>query len=73
MDIRELLVSAPEKDIHDQLWNTNAPIYKSSKTEAIRKILSAFPQANIIMDCLYASPDEEYMDGKEMDKLITKK
>lgn len=73
MDIRELLVSAPEKDIHDQLWNTNAPIYRSSKTEAIRKILSAFPQANVIMDCLYASPDEEYMDGKEMDKLITKK
>lgn len=70
MDIKEILISAPEKDIHNQLWNVNAPIYKSPKTEVIRKILSAFPQANYIMDVLYTSPDEEYMDGKEMDKLV---
>ena len=41
MEIKEILISAPEKDIHDQLWNTNAPIYKSDKATLIRKILAA--------------------------------
>jgi len=54
------------------LWNTNAPIYKSDKATLIRKILAAFPQANYIMDGLYASQDEEYLDGKAMDEFVTK-
>lgn len=40
MDIKDLLISVPGKDIHNQLWNTNAPLYKSGQTETIRKILS---------------------------------
>ena len=73
MDIKDLLISVPGKDIHNQLWNTNAPLYKSGQTETIRKILSAFPDAHYIMDGLYNSQDEEYLDGKELDKLVTKK
>ena len=73
MDIRDILISAPEKDIHGQLWNTNAPLYRSGKATLIRKILAAFPQANYVMDGLYTSQDEEYMDGKAMDEFVTKK
>lgn len=73
MNIKDILISAPQKDIHDQLWSTNAPVYKAGKTDTIRKILSAFPQADYIMDGLYTSQDEEYKDGKEIDKLVTKK
>ena len=73
MDIKDLLISVPQKDIHNQLWNTNAPVYKSGQTETIRKILSVFPDAHYIMDGLYNSQDEEYLDGKELDKLVTKK
>ena len=72
MEIKEILISAPEKDIHDQLWNTNAPIYKSDKATLIRKILAAFPQVDYIMDGLYASQDEEYLDGKAMDEFVIK-
>ena len=72
MEIKDILISAPEKDIHDQLWNPNTPIYKSGKATIIRKILAAFPQVNYIMDGLYTSQDEEYMDAKEMDEFITK-
>lgn len=72
MEIKDLLISAPQKDIHEQLWNTNAPVYQSDKKTTIRKILSVFPQASYIMDCLYTSQDEEYLDGKEMDLIIKK-
>lgn len=73
MDIKDILISAPEKDIHDQLWNTNTPIYKSGQIAIIRRILAAFPQVNYIMDGLYTSQDEEYLDGKTMDEFVTKK
>lgn len=73
MDIKYLLLSVPEKDIHHQLWSTNTPIYKSNCKESIQKILAAFPQANYIMDGLYTSQDEEYMDGKELDTLKNNK
>ena len=66
MDIKDLLISVPKKDIHNQLWNTNAPVYKSGQTETIRKILSVFPDAHYIMDGLYNSQDEEYLDGKRI-------
>lgn len=66
MNIRHLLISSTEKDIHNQLWNTNAPLYKSEQKDAIRKILNAFPGAQYIMDGLYASFDEEYLDMKEI-------
>jgi hypothetical protein len=72
MNIKDILISAPQRDIHEQMWNTNAPVYKSAKTKTMRKILSAFPQADCIMDGLYASPDEEYMDVKVMDILVIK-
>ena len=70
MPNKRILISAPQKDIYGQLWNTNAPIYKSDKALVVRKILAAFPQANYIMDGLYTSQDEEYMDGKAMDEFV---
>ena len=42
------------------------------KATLIRKILAAFPQVDYIMDGLYASQDEEYLDGKAMDEFVIK-
>ena len=72
MDIKSVLISTSRKDIHNQLWDTNVPVYQSSRQETIRRILAALPGVNYMMDGLYASGDEEYLDGKEMDKLIGK-
>lgn len=67
-NIEAILIAAPEKDMHDQLWSTNAPVYKSGKGALVRKVLAAFPQANYILDGLYTSYDEEYLDGKALDE-----
>lgn len=68
--IKHILLSAPEEDIHQQLWNTNAPLYMSSSKELIRKILDQFPDVEYIMDALYQSYDEEYMDSKTLDSYM---
>lgn len=68
--IKYLLVSSPASDIHGQLWNTNAPLYGFADKESVRKILKTFPGVAFLMDGLYASPDEEYLDVKELDGVI---
>ena len=67
MNIRDFLISIPQKDIHGQLWNSNAPIHTTTCPEVVKKILKQFPDAHYIMDGLYASPDEEYLDCKFID------
>lgn len=71
MNIKYLLISSPEKDVHGQLWNTNAPFYKSEQKEIISKILNALPGVEYIMDGLYPSYDDEYLDVKELNTLLT--
>lgn len=67
-DVKLLSLSAPEYDIHKQLYNINSPIHKSKWKEYIISVLSEFPSADFIFDCLYESKDEEYKDI-----LLTKK
>ena len=63
-NIHHLFLSIPEKDIHQQLWNLNAPVFKSKQIDMIQQFVEAFSNANIIFDCLYQSEDEEYKDVK---------
>ena len=63
-DMHYLFLSIPEKDIHQQLWNLNAPVFKSKQIDMIQQFVEAFSNANIIFDCLYQSEDEEYKDVK---------
>lgn len=70
--IKYLIISATEKDIHDQIWNINIPLYRSSKKETVREILKKLPDACFIMDGLYSSYDEEYMDCRELDLMLEK-
>ena len=69
MKINHLFISAPQYDIHQQPWSANAPIFTSDKKTLIKKVLNAFPEATLIMDGLYTSHDEEYLDSKEIKKL----
>lgn len=62
--IKNLIMAAPQRDIHNQIWNMNIPVYQYDKPELITKILQSFPDCRLILDGLYSSLDDEYLDAK---------
>jgi hypothetical protein len=67
--IKSILISAPKEDIHHQLWSINEPIHSFEKKALIERILNSFPGSHYIMDALYRSYDDEYLDVKMMDEI----
>lgn len=65
--VANLIVAAPQDDLHNQIWNMNTPVYKYAKPELVWKILKAFPDSRLIMDGLYSSPNDECLDTKVLD------
>lgn len=68
-----IIVSAPERDIHGQLWNTNLPINKwTGNNDTLAALLKLLP-ANIqyIMDGNYTSQDDEYLDVRMIQDLLS--
>lgn len=70
MKIENIVVSGTAKDIHQQLWNTSYPLYKYQNKEKAKEILKQFPNVEYIMDGIYASPDEEYLDVKNIHAIL---
>lgn len=68
--ITTLILAAPQWDIHRQISNMNLPLYQYDDVESVDKILKAFPTARYLMDGLYVTPDEEYLDTKMIDNLL---
>lgn len=68
--VKDFLISTGVKDIHHQLWSVNMPLSSVTDTKEIQNILRQFPNANFIMDALYDSYDNEYLDIKLMEKLL---
>lgn len=64
--VKNLIVAAPRRDMHNQVWNMNIPVYQYGKPELFTKIREAFPGSRLIMDGLYTSQDEEYLDTKAL-------
>lgn len=62
--VANLIVAAPQHDLHNQVWDMNTPIYQYARPEQVKKILKAFPDSRLIMDGLYSSTDDEYLDTK---------
>ncbi len=67
-----LFVSAPEKDIYGKLWNINLPLYKYDQMEDAGSILRKVKDKILLLDGLYVDNDEEYLDIKNLEELITK-
>lgn len=67
--VKNLIMAAPEKDIYSQICNMNIPVYQFSDQYTVAKILKAFPDSQYIMDGLYDSWDEEYLDVKNLENL----
>lgn len=67
-----VLVSAPERDIHKQLWNTNLPINRwVDGSNKLKTILGALPaDAQYIMDGNYDNADDEYLDVKLVNSAV---
>ena len=65
-DIKHFVWAAPERDLHNQFWNVNGQINRYEDQEAIDKLIKAFPGCKQIMDGLYTSWDDEYLDAKVM-------
>ena len=64
--IKHLVWAVPERDLHNQFWNVNGQINRYKDQEAVEKLVKAFPGCKQIMDGLYNSWDDEYLDAKVM-------
>lgn len=70
MEINNFVVSGPAKDIHQQLWNANLPLYKFQDKEKAERIIKQFADVEFIMDGIYKSLDEEYLDIKNINAIL---
>ena len=63
------LVSAPRFDQAERLWDAHAPISGAPQLPAIRNWLALRPDGPCLLDAIYAGPDEEYLDGRELERI----
>ena len=68
--VKDILLSAGQKDIHNQLWNINEPVSSHENPMEVQRTLRYFKNANFIMDALYDSRDSEYKDIKYTEELL---
>ena len=69
MKVRIFLVAAPQKDIYGTLWNINKPVKDLSDKKSLKQLLITNSESTLIMDGIYAGPDEEYLDIKTIENL----
>ncbi len=69
---RMLFVAAPERDLYGSLWNVNNPITGWSDLKTLKLLLSANPESSLILDGIYNSQDEEYLDVTAIDNIQNK-
>jgi hypothetical protein len=66
-----LFIGAPEKDISGKLWNLNMPLYKYRQNEDFRSVLQLAKEKTLLLDGLFSDKDEEYLEIKNLEELIT--
>ena len=62
------LVSGNAHDVGGKLWNPHAPI--AGQEERLRRIVGSAPEAPLVLDAVYKSRDEEYLDAKALARLV---
>jgi hypothetical protein len=65
------LVSAPKTDVAGVLWNANAPIAEYKDSQRLAKILAIAPRAPQLLDAVYNTKDEEYLDSRALSSLMS--
>lgn len=73
LKFRIVLISAPEKDIFGTLWNISKPISDYPDQQALKKLLMSNPESALVLDGIFNGPDDEYLDIKTIEKLLSNK
>jgi len=66
------LVAAPQTDITGRVWNYHATLSSMRDLKGTAQWLSAFPAAPKILDAVYATQDDEYLDAVTLDRMLKK-
>ncbi|MBI5092197.1 MAG: TIM barrel protein [Candidatus Hydrogenedentes bacterium] len=64
------LVSASARDIAGSVWTGNLPIAGQAAAASLAPLLALNPGAPVVLDAVYANPDEEYLDVRELDRVL---
>jgi hypothetical protein len=65
------LVDTPQMDIAGQVWNGNGLIRGYQDSQSLAKILAIAPEALLVFDALCKNHDEEYLDAKSLQEIVT--
>ena len=63
------LLGAPGYDVAGRLWNTNAPIAGKELDDSLASLIAVAPEAPILLDCVYATQDQEYLDARVLARI----
>ncbi len=66
------LVAAPRSDAAGKLWDAHASVHESSEINAISRLMTLAPNAPRLLDAIYPTHDDEYLDAVALD-LVNKK
>jgi hypothetical protein len=64
------MLSTPEKDLSERLYNINAPVAYSAFEKEIAELLLVAPDLPLIHDILLENPDQEYEESREVDMIM---
>jgi len=45
------------------LWDAHAPLHTAPDVAALARLIALAPDAPVLLDAVYASPNEEYLDA----------
>jgi hypothetical protein len=65
------LVSTPRVDIAGQVWSANGRICGYRDSQSLASVLAVAPDAPLVLDALYTNRDEEYMDAKVLQEILS--
>ncbi len=66
------LVAAPRTDLAGKLWDAHAPLHGfAAAAETLRPWLALCPEAPMLLDVPYATPDEEYLDAVVLERVAS--
>jgi hypothetical protein len=67
------LISGTAHDVGGKVWNWNSPIAASGLGSRTAKLLATASEAPLVFDAVYASPEEEYLDARAIERETCKR
>jgi sugar phosphate isomerase/epimerase len=64
------LVAGSQKDGAGKIWDSHAPIQSGTDWKALANTLAVAPAALLLLDAIYAGPDEEYLDATNLERAL---